>query len=64
MIDARFEVSEINKSNSERVYDNLQELFEDFPLGEEEVNSLYKGIDLEKSWAKRRWLISLMAPED
>lgn len=64
MIEAQFQVTQVDKPNSERLYNDLEELLEDFPLDWEEINLLYEGKDLEKWWAKRKWLISLLEPEE
>ena len=64
MIHARFKVTEKDKPDSDRIYANLYKLLDDFPLEEEEINALFRGKDLEKWWAKRRWLITLMEPEE
>lgn len=64
MIDASFNVVEVGKTNSERIYSDLEELSEDFPLTDEELQELYEGRDVKKSWAKRKWIISISEPED
>jgi len=64
MITASFKVVEVGKQSRDRYYHDLDELLEDFPLEYDEIARLYEGKDLEKSWAKRRWLITMDEPEE
>lgn len=64
MIKARFRVTEIGGAETTRDYSSLEALGEDFPLTSEEVTGLYEGEDVRKTWAKRRWTITLLSPKD
>jgi hypothetical protein len=54
----------VGHAKNDRYYDDMEELLEDFYLDEAEVRSLQEGKDIEKSWIKKRWIISIQEPKD
>jgi hypothetical protein len=63
MLYARFKVYEFGKPSNIRFYDGIEELVSDYALENDEMMLVYKGKDLEKAWAKKRWVISIDDPD-